>query len=147
MKIFTNDNSQQMCDMQEKIFGINFISIESNLFTIAGKTSADYDHGSWALVTDDEETVGFMYPTGRETYNVSVASNGFTDPAMPAVAFGAALTIMMTNHMGWAYHERGQANAAQAMMDIYEKVRGFTFDLSDADPDFMAGSAVAGFID
>ena len=147
MKIFTNENSQQMCDMQEKVFGIYFISIESLLFSAASQTSTEYLGGSWALVTDDAETVGFMYPTDRATYSVSVASNGFTDPAMPAVAFGAALTIMMTNHMSWAYHERGQANAAQAMADIYEKVRNFAFDLSDADPTYMAGSAVAGFID
>ena len=147
MKTFTNENSQQMVDMQEKIFGVYFISVEAGLFNSASQCSKDYLGGSWMLVTDDAETTGFMYPTGRETYNVSVDTNGFTDPIMPAVAFGAALTIMVTNHMCWAYHERGQPDAAQRMANVYEKVREFVFNLADDDPDFLDCSAVVGFID
>jgi len=147
MKTFTNENSQQMVDMQEKIFGVYFISIEANLFTAARKYTSNYTGGSWVLVTDDEETVGFMYPTDRPNYAVSVDSNGYEHPAMDAVAFGAALTIMVTNHMGWTYHERGHPLAAQAMSDTYEKVRDFVFNLSSATTGFMDGSAVAGFID
>lgn len=147
MKKFTNDNSQQMVDMQAKIWGINFMSIEGNLSTAARKTCPDYDGGSWALITDDAETTGFMYPTGADTYAVGVATNGYDNPAMSSVAFGAALTIMVTNHMSWVYHERGQDNAAQTMAKHYERVRDFVFDLSDADKTFMDGAAVAGFID
>ncbi len=147
MKTFTNADSQKMVDMQEKIFGIYFISIESNLFTAARQRSPDYTGGSWALVTDDAETTGFMYPTDRDSYAVSVDSNGYEHPAMPAVAFGAALTIMVTNHMSGAYHERNQPEAAQHMVGIYEKMRDFIFGLAETYPAFMDGQAVAGFID
>jgi hypothetical protein len=148
MKRFTNSNSAQMSGAVTKVYGMaEAVVLENIVCQLARKFSTEYDGGSWEFVADDEEGNGFWFPSDRETYTVEVPSNYYRNGAMPAVAFGAGLTLVAVNMLAWQLNEAGNDVKAALFSNKYHALFNMVFDLSESEGDFVDGVAVAGFID
>lgn len=110
---------------------------------LAGRDFCDNEGPEfWQFVTNEDGTLGFWYPTMHETYNVTVPSNYYQNPAMDGQAFGAAVTLMAVNHLLWANQNQPDNDA---LIEKFYKLREWIFDMSDVGQ--IDGAAIAGFID
>lgn len=149
MKRFTpNEESTEQARVVTKVFGMaEAIVIENIVCQLARQFSTDYDGGIWEFVSDDEEANGFWFPSDKATYKVIVPSNYYHNENMPAVAFGAGLTLVATNMLAWQMNEAGSTARAEKFSNKYHALFNMVFDLSESEGDFVDGVAVAGFID
>lgn len=147
MKRFTNSNSAQMSAVVSKIYGVAEAIVLENALNQFARKFSDYDGGSWEFVSDDEEANGFWFPTDEATYKVEVPTNYYRNSAMPAVAFGAGLTMLAVNMLAWQLNEAGNTQKAELFSNKYHALFNMVFDLSESEGDFVDGVAVAGFID
>lgn len=131
MQTHTPDNSQAMADAINRVFApFDQLGLQEVVFANAQQQSHEYDGGSWAFETDG--TFGYWYPLDRPTYAVS-CPNYYENPAMPAKAFGAALTLVTFNHMIWVLHGRGvSSDILDVANDLYHGLRNWLFDLAEA---------------
>lgn len=143
MKTFTHDNPGPMQRAMHAIFRADHL-VERACLIKAAQCSLEYDGGTWAFDTNDEGTLGFLYPTSRDHYKVD-CTNYFSHPKMDSRSFGAALTLLSVNHLCWRCHEDGIEDGAKFFHDLYFQLRDWVFDLSDAGE--LDGAAIAGFID
>ena len=88
--------------------------VESALFNIAGKYSADYNGGQWTAAEHNGQ-LHFVAPEGR--YNVVNADN-YYDGVMDHVQYGRALTVMLYNRLLWNIANKG-ADMVNAASDQY----------------------------
>lgn len=143
MQLYT-DNGQRMAAAVDRVFGRQAMFVEGALFHIADINSPQYFGGTWNFVTNDEGTLGFWYPTGRDTYAVE-CENYFTHNAMDAQSFGAACTLVALNHTIWRLH--GNGNNVDDLSQLFHALRNWVYDLGEGDEPFIATGDVAGFTD
>lgn len=146
MTQYTTDNSAAMADAIFNAFGpFANLHLEQLVFATAQDNSDNYDGGSWIFKTNDDGTLGFWYPDTVFGYSVK-CPNYYTNPAMPATAFGAACTLIAFNHLIWRIHQQGiSSDIVDLASDQYQRLRNWIFDL--ADEGLIDGAAIAGFID
>lgn len=146
MRIHTPGNSTAMANAINRVFApFDQLGLEGAVFSVASENCADYNGGLWNFAVDAERGFGFWYPADEDTYAVA-CQNFYENPAMPAMAFGAACTLVAFNTLIWHLHERKVASdILDAANDHYHALRGWMFDLSEAGQ--IDGAAIAGFID
>ena len=139
-----DDNGSRMAAAVNRVYGTRAMLIEGALFHIADINSAQYFGGTWAFVTNDDGTLGFWYPTGRDTYAVE-CENYFSHEAMDARSFGAACTLTALNYTIWDLHAKG--NDISALSDQFHRLQDWIYDLGEGAEPFIDTRAVAGFTD
>lgn len=143
MKIY-DDNGPKMAAAVDRVFGRQAMLIESFVFDTAFTSSDDYQGGTWAFVTNDDQTLGFWYPTSRDTYAVG-CQNYFQREAMDARSFGAACTQAGLNSLIWKLHNEGRN--IDRLSDQFHALRNWIYDLGEGDVPFINTADVAGFTD
>lgn len=143
MKIY-DDNGPAMAAAVDRVFGSTAMLIENALFSVADANSPQYFGGTWAFVTNDDQTLGFWYPTSRDTYAVE-CDNYFGHEAMDARSFGAACTLVGLNHTIWRMHAASMP--VDALSDQFHALRHWIYDLGEGAEPFIAAGDVAGFTD
>lgn len=137
-----DDLGHRQATAEHRVFGAIAPTLQNMTFQVASANSTDYHGGSWAFVSNDDDSVGFWYPTDQPNYPVA-CENYYSDEAMPAKAFGAACTLVALNQFLWHMHSAG--HNADALSDQFHALRNWVFDLADEGQ--IDGAAVAGFID
>ncbi|HBW09412.1 MAG: hypothetical protein JL55_18670 [Pseudomonas sp. BICA1-14] len=143
MKTYS-DNGSRMAAAVDRVYGHRAMLIEGVLFHVADINSAQYMGGTWNFVTNDEGTLGFWYPTARDTYSVE-CENYFAHEAMDARSFGAACTLVALNHAIWTLHAKG--NDISALSETFHALQSWVYDLGEGDEPFIDTATVAGFTD
>jgi hypothetical protein len=143
MKIY-DDCGPAMANAVTKVFGHRAMLIEGGLFHVADINSPQYMGGAWNFVTNDEGTLGFWYPTARDTYSVE-CDNYFRHEAMNAPSFGAACTLTALNHAIWTLHRKG--NDISELSELFHTLQNWVYDLGEGDEPFIDSAMVAGFTD
>jgi|GEM_PF-2887810 len=145
MKTYTNESSA-MAAAVDQVFGRQSMFIEGLLFHTASNTSDDYHGGSWAFVTNADGTLGFWYPTGQPTYPVA-CQNYYENPAMDALSFGAACTLIALNRHVWRMHEAGEDTLTKVASTQYHALRHWIFTLAEDPASGLDTASIYGFID
>lgn len=143
MKTYS-DNGPMMAAAVDKVFGHRAMFIEGAMFHIADINSPQYFGGAWDFVTNDDGTLGFWYPTGRDTYAVE-CENYFAHEAMDAQSFGAACTLTAVNHLMWKLHAAGE-NVAE-LSDLFIALQDWVYQLGEGEAPFIDSATVAAFTD
>lgn len=145
-KVIMDNEDGKMIHAVYKVFGVDCINLEGMTYSNAIQFSSEYDGGSWAFVMNKEETIGFWYPLGHDTYAVSCPSNYYENKAMQALAFGASCTSIALNHHLWSLHGNGSnPEDVKRLSDMHYALREFILDLSEASN--LDGAAYLGFTD
>lgn len=142
--------SKETAEAVEATFEGLHVLLEPAVAALA-RAQSDYAGGLWGFVVALDGRAGFWYPLDCDTYNVSVDSNGFSHPFMPATAFGAGLTLTAVREY-IEYCEQSargpgalDANEIAELEMLCDRLHEFVLEL--AADNLLDGESFLGFID